>query len=159
MSIVSPEAVEFMKQVYQRCVRGTLAPVAHVARLLEPFTGIKIEDSTVMELNEHLAEKFKGSGGSAHKFSVVVHTIYEARREQLIWANIRDCRTSDRGQADEILNHLEPGDLSMRNLGFFERSSLRKIYGAPTQLAQSIGYAGKLNCFTSAGRVSCTLTA
>ena len=78
-------------------------------------------------MNEKLAEAFKGSGGSASKSSVKIDLIFELKNHIIEEISLNKGVVPDQSLAGTILNHIQPNDLVIRDLGFFKIDILEKI--------------------------------
>lgn len=125
----TPQAVAYLQDVFQLALRDQLTPL--YAQLppatLASFGRVFLEDSTQCRLHEHLAEAFKGSGGSASRATVKLDVIYDLRHHQLHACTVTDGRAADQGLATTILPLLRAGDLVIRDLGYFSVEALHQI--------------------------------
>ncbi len=127
--INSKSAVTFLECILNRAIWKNLETVsdAGAAESLLPFNRIFIEDSTQCILNEKLAEDFKGSGGSASASALKINLIYELSYKIIQDLYITDCREPDQSLSVRIFNHLQAGDLVIRDLGYFKIDVLTLI--------------------------------
>jgi hypothetical protein len=125
----TPYAVAYLWDVFQLALREQLTPLyAQLpAATLTSFGRVFLEDSTQCRLHEHLAEAFKGSGGSASRSTVKIDVIYELLRHQLHDLTVTDGRAADQGHAATIVAFLQTGDLVIRDLGYFSVDVLHQI--------------------------------
>jgi len=65
-----------------------------------------LQDSTQIALNEHLAEEFKGAGGSASKSSVKIDLLYEAVHHILKEVSITKGTYPDQKNGAKVLKHI-----------------------------------------------------
>jgi hypothetical protein len=77
----SQGAVEYLKEVLKQAVEESIkAELERIdSEVLRAFKRVYLEDSTQVEVNEKLAGKFRGSGGSASKASVKIDAMYEVK--------------------------------------------------------------------------------
>ena len=127
--INSKGSVEYLKEIFKLAYQKNLDPVRENVPLglLHSFNRVFLEDSTQCILHEKLAEKFKGSGGSAHKSALKIHLIYEFTQDVIQDLLITDGKTSDHSKSEMLLSHLQEGDLVLRDLGYFSLKSLAEI--------------------------------
>jgi IS4 transposase len=125
----TPQAVAYLQEVWQLALCAQLTPL--YAQLppatLASFGRVFLEDSTQCRLHEHLAEAFKGSGGSASRATVKIDVIYDLRHHQLHACTVTDGRAADQGLATTILPLLRAGDLVIRDLGYCSVEALHQI--------------------------------
>ncbi len=123
------EAAEYMKEVFESALRENLEPVRSdiSSDLLSPIGRGFLEDSTTVTLHEKLADKFRGSGGSASKSALKIDLIYEVRQDILQKILISGGSTNDQSRAEEILSEIRENDLILRDLGYFTLKSLAEI--------------------------------
>lgn len=122
MKAVFGNILQFIRSItMRRCPK--------LAKVLDKFTNVLIEDSTVAQLNEQLNDEFVGTnrGGSGAKSQVKIDVIYELMKGQIIDASLHSANVPDQGLAHRILSHVNPGDLILRDLGYFVLSSLKGI--------------------------------
>ncbi len=127
--INSENAVAFLEStldaIYKEQLRTKLEKIP--IEVLEQFPNVYIEDSTQIELNEHLSEEFKGVGGSASKSSIKIDLLYEARSNTLKKVLITEGTYPDQKNGASVLSQIQEGDLIIRDLGYFELSGFRNI--------------------------------
>lgn len=113
------------------CAKNVLASKFNTLSQLDSlshFTKVLIHDSTECELNEELEEHFKGSGGGcASSSSVKIDIIME-----LISFSIQQIHLTDRRQPDtklnsEMIKHIVPGSIVIKDLGYFELDNFELI--------------------------------
>ena len=94
--------------------------------LLESFPRVLVEDSTLLSLQERLAAAFPAAhnapGGSAR-----MRWVFDLKSEQALAFTLGSFRTNDQSQAGLIFDVLAPGDLLLRDLGYFSTPHLRQI--------------------------------
>lgn len=119
--INSGQAVSCLETVLKDALQKNISAPAddNCGGLLSPFRRVLIEDSTYCSLNERLAEEFKGSGGSASRSSVKIDLIYEFKNHMIQEVVINSGNVPDQSVAGSILNHIQPGDLILRDMGYF----------------------------------------
>jgi uncharacterized membrane protein YobD (UPF0266 family) len=126
--INSKNSFKFLEKIFANFFKDKLDSLPEISTLpFDFFTKVLIQDSSVMKLNEHLQEAFKGSGGRAScsfaKFDVVYD--YKSRNYERI-------RLTDQGEADQKLSvdiHdlLTENSLVIRDLGYLNLNSLKHI--------------------------------
>jgi Transposase DDE domain len=127
--INSVGSVKFLKVIFQKLI-GIQLKIGlknHLSDVFLMFKGIYLQDSTTIELNEELSEDFKGSGGAASKSALKVDFIYDILNYLVLGAKIYGATTNDLTNSKDILKHIKPGVLIVRDLGYFTIDYLRKI--------------------------------
>jgi Transposase DDE domain len=127
--INQPEAVDFLKTVFQNSLKtsleNTLKRVPPI--ILASFNNVWIEDCSECVLNEHLAEAFKGSSGVTSKSCVKLDLIYEIKKKNIFSVDLTDRRSPDQKLAQRHLEIVQKGDLWIRDLGFFDVSVFKTM--------------------------------
>ncbi len=142
--INSDQAVEYLKTVFENLVKKNLESVMDQKNSIELFSSFNkvfLEDSSQCELNNKLADEFKGSGGSASKSSLKINLIYEFIQNTIYDIYITDSKEPDQALAGRILDSLQANDLIIRDLGYF---SLKALVEFPTKNAFFLSRLTKL---------------
>lgn len=123
------QAVTFLRSVFEERLRNQLKSATEKIplKILDFFPKVYIQDSTQIELNEHLAEEFAGSGGCASKSALKIDLIYEIRRHVLENVLISEATIPDQKRAAAVHSHMGKGDLIIRDLGYFVIKDFKKI--------------------------------
>ena len=129
--INSKNAVAFLERTLEAIYKEQVAPKLKKMPLevLEQFSNVYLQDSTQIELNEHLSEEFRGVGGSASKSSLKIDLLYEATRHILKKVFITEGIYPDQKNGARVLDQIREGDLIIRDLGYFDLSVLGDIGG------------------------------
>jgi hypothetical protein len=114
-------AVQFLEAALAETLReaGGPALAAQETAWLTPFTRVLLQDSTQIEVNEALAEVFKGSGGHASTACVKIDYSYDVKGEKAEHLALRQGADSDQGFANDLAARARPADLIIRDLGYF----------------------------------------
>jgi hypothetical protein len=85
------------------------------------FGRILVEDSTVVSLPPHLAERWPGARNQSGKrqAAMKLQTLLELRTDSLVRIRRSPFTRNDQAAAADILEELRPGDLVLRDLGYF----------------------------------------
>lgn len=124
----TPYAVAFM----QRCVEFVLKQRINSCStirtdLLSHYTSVKIFDSSSWGINSALSAILPGSGGNASTASCKVQVCYEYLRGTLSFFDIVAGKKPDHAYADDLDQHIAPGELLMADLGYFRLDVLSAI--------------------------------
>lgn len=124
------QAVRFMKacfaKVLKEIVKQDLVRTTDLSSLSK-FGRILIEDSTKIELNEHLSPHFKGTGGAASKSALKINFILDYLTEEFVDIQHYSGSVPDQTISKKIISIIKPGDLVIRDLGYFVLKRLKEI--------------------------------
>lgn len=125
----SSGAVNYLKQALGMAMTKALEPVeTNISpKLLEHFPRIFIQDSTQFTLHEKLAEKFKGSGGSASSSGGKIDLVYEFKTQRIFQLQVSEGSRSDQSRAKDFLEWVQKQDLVIRDLGYFSLQSIQEF--------------------------------
>ena len=137
--IVTPQALskrinnsystKFLKSIFQKIlgIQIKLGVKNRFSETFSMFTGIYLQDSSQIELNEELSEHFAGSGGGASKSAMKLDFIYDVINCLVYRVKISSATINDQINSKEILKCLKLGSLVIRDLGYFTIDCLRKV--------------------------------
>lgn len=116
-------------RILQKSRQKVMATFSNMEATLSPFPKVLIEDSTVIRLHEKLQNRFKGTnrGGTAGRAQLKIDLIHEVKHDQIIEASIHSGNKPDQGLSSKILDHVRPGDLVIRDLGYYSLVVFQKI--------------------------------
>lgn len=118
-------AVAFIKRLFEQMLQIELSKCVPMD-FLPKFTGVFIQDSTVINLPDAMSPMFKGSGGSSGKSSVKVDFVMDAQGTAC-HMDIRGGTSSDNAQG---VKNAQKGALYIRDLGYFNIPFFRLIIEA-----------------------------
>jgi hypothetical protein len=88
--------------------------------LFQPFRRVLLHDSTVEKLPDHLASLFPGSRNHLKAFAALkIQFIADLISGQLLRLSLSGFTRNDQAAAPDILEVVQPGDLVIRDLGYF----------------------------------------
>jgi hypothetical protein len=88
--------------------------------LLTPFRRVLLHDSTVEALPDHLAKIFPGSRNQHKSFAALkIQFISDLLSGQALHLSLSGFTRNDQAAAPDILEVAQPGDLILRDLGYF----------------------------------------
>lgn len=127
--INSKASVVFLSTIVKEIMKTQLAIALpnHFKEVFSMFSGIKLQDSSRIELNEKLADDFRGSGGASSKSSLKLDFIYDIADLTVHHLKILSGTVPDQALASDILKYVKVGSLWIRDLGYFAIPALRKI--------------------------------
>ena len=115
----------FLAQVITAAL-GQLPHSVDTSRFLEPFARVLVQDSTVQSLPKHLADLFPG-GGNQHGHDCAdlkIQWICDLKNSAVEHVSLSGFTRNDQTAAPDILEVARPGDLVLRDLGYFVASLL-----------------------------------
>lgn len=123
-------AVTFLQAVLAACIGGNVQPQARaLPEALQNFGRVLLQDSTMIKLCPKLAAFFPGSANQrgAKSGQLKIQTIYDMVSQRFVFFGMSGFRRNDQAAACDVLGVLKPGDLVMRDLGYFVVKSLEHI--------------------------------
>ena len=126
--INTEQAVSFVKAVFKKVLEVRLSSVcADLDQgLLASFPRVFLQDATKLSLHEHLAEHFKGYGGAASSAGLEMDLLYEIKAQQIYSLSVNQALVLKEDKPDSLAV-LEPGDLLIRDLGYFCLDAFKMI--------------------------------
>jgi len=87
---------------------------------LKPFPRVLLHDSTVENLPDHLATIFPGSRNQRKSFAALkIQFVTDLLSTQVLHLSLSGFTRNDQSAASDILSVARPGDLILRDLGYF----------------------------------------
>jgi hypothetical protein len=125
-------AVNFLKNVFETVLKNQFFKIIKDVspQLLAPFSKILIQDSTTCDLNQRLANAFKGSGGRASKSSLKLDVIYNFKMKKFESITLHNGSTADQVLAHKIIEHITPNTLIIRDMGYLRVDCISRIVQA-----------------------------
>lgn len=97
-------------------------------KLLGKFRNVYIQDSTCVLLPPSLYESYKGNSSRTGNHSVAkIQVIYNLLKSDFEELKINSFTRNDQAAAFDVLEYIKPGDLIVRDLGYFVLNSLVEI--------------------------------
>ena len=93
------------------------------------FTRVLIQDSTHIPLPDHLAQIFPSGGNHLNlkKATLKIQALYELISDQMIHFGFSSFHRNDQAASPDILDVARPGDLVLRDLGYFVLSVFNQL--------------------------------
>lgn len=126
------ETIEYIKEVLEGAINKRLSFLMQESHsLFSLFSDVEIQDSTIITLNEKLADKFKGSGGNASSSSIKVDFIYSLKYCKVVKITLHEGNCPDQSIAKNDSYTAPIGSLHLQDLGYFllERFKLLDMDG------------------------------
>lgn len=122
------KAVEFLKYIFSVLWKSKLfETLAISSAALTYFQRIRILDSTIFQVPKHLAPVYPGSGGCAQTAGIKIQLEYDLRSGQFLNFQVGPGKNNDKTLGTECLGTLRPGDLCIRDLGYFSLEDLDQM--------------------------------
>jgi hypothetical protein len=118
----NPKAVGFLKKLFEKAMSHRIDGSA--LEVLGMFAEVVLEDSTVVELPENLAQVFPGSGGFASRAAVKVDLTYGLKASNF---TLRLRRGNQPDGSVQLPLSIAANSLWLRDLGYFRLSDFEKI--------------------------------
>ena len=114
------ETVEYIKKILEDTINERLALFMQGSHsLFSLFSDVEIQDSTIITLNEKLADKFKGYGGNASTSSLKVDFVYSLKYCKVIKISLHEGVYPDQSIAKNDSYTAPIGSLNIADLGYF----------------------------------------
>ena len=114
------ETVEYIKLVLEDAINERLSFFMQECHsLFTQFSDVEIQDSTIITLNEKLADKFKGSGGNASTSSIKIDFVYSLKYCKVIKLTLHEGTYPDQSIARTDSYTAPVGSLHLTDLGYF----------------------------------------
>ena len=141
---INPIWVEFLKTILAKI----LSQCVHTRKRLSDcsvgliFKRILIQDSTHISLGSKLALYYPGSKNGTGKSKAImkIQSVYNVLTECFLQFDISPFTKNDQCASQDIVNLIQPGDLIIRDLGYFVLSVLKKINNASAYFLSRLKY-------------------
>ena len=121
---MTPEAVAFMKRMYEAMLGQWLTLVPLPITLLQQFAHIQLLDSSIISLEANLKEAYPGAGSS--KASAKLHVMWDYLFGHLT-VSLEAGRSSDTSFWSQVTSAFQAGSLFIADLGYYSTAILREI--------------------------------
>lgn len=114
------KAVDFVESIFEECIANEFHKVIALD-FFKSFNRVRVKDSTRFVIPDRLKEHFKGSGSvnGNCQAGVSVQYEYDIKSGRTLALQITDGTRNDHTDAKETQYDIEPGDLIIRDLGYF----------------------------------------
>ncbi|MDZ5609127.1 IS4 family transposase [Bacillus pseudomycoides] len=121
-------AVLFLQRVFSLLVKSQLNDSSQIPnQYTSYFQRIRILDATIFQVPNHLAPIYPGSGGCAQTAGIKIQLEYDLHSEKFLNFQIEPGKNNDKTFGTECLDTLRPGDLCIRDLGYFSLKDLDQM--------------------------------
>jgi hypothetical protein len=125
---LSPQLEQFLAQVAAALFGQLVAPLKNHG-WFAAFPRVLLHDSTVEPLPDHLAGAFPGpaNGRKRRYASLKLQFVCDLLQAKVLHLSLSGFTRNDQSASPDILKLLQPGDLVIRDLGYFVLPVLRQI--------------------------------
>ncbi|HDR6319050.1 TPA: IS4 family transposase [Bacillus thuringiensis] len=122
------KAVEFLKYIFSALWKSKLCETSAISSAaFTYFQRICILDATIFQVPKHLAHVYPGSGGCAQTAGIKIQLEYDLHSGQFLNFQVGPGKNNDKTFGTECLATLRPGDLCIRDLGYFSLEDLDQM--------------------------------
>ncbi|PGM96485.1 IS4 family transposase [Bacillus cereus] len=122
------KAVEFLKYIFSALWKSKLCETSVIqSSSLNYFQRIRILDATIFQVPKHLASVYPGSGGCAQTAGIKIQLEYDLHSGQFLNFQVGPGKNNDKTFGTACLDTLRPGDLCIRDLGYFSLEDLDQM--------------------------------
>ncbi|OUB91062.1 IS4 family transposase [Bacillus thuringiensis serovar medellin] len=136
-TVLSPEglnkrfnekSVLFLKHIFSLLLQQKICEQTHISsQLFAHFKRIRIMDATMFQVPHTLEHIYPGSGGCAQTAAIKIQLEYDLHSGQFLNFQVGPGKNNDKTFGTECLDTLRPGDLCIRDLGYFSLEDLDQM--------------------------------
>ena len=136
-TVLSPEglnkrfnekSVLFLKHIFSLLLQQKICEQTHISsQLYAHFKRIRIMDATMFQVPNTLEHIYPGSGGCAQTAGIKIQLEYDLHSGQFLNFQVGPGKSNDKTFGTECLDTLRPGDLCIRDLGYFSLEDLDQM--------------------------------
>lgn len=119
-------AVNFLKTALEKLLQKQLSAAESLIQCKE-FKRILIKDSVCFQIDESMADKFPGSGGSGSKANVRIQLEYDLLTGKVVDLSLNAFNDQDSENSMLTMDIVSGGDLIVRDLAYMHLKALKKI--------------------------------
>lgn len=138
--------LDFLRELLQRAISVDMDDFVtklSVSRghLFQHFAHVYLQDSTCIQLPDHLAEHFPGSVSKGKRKAVMkVQAIMNIKRNSFDYLEVGSFSKNDQKASADILSLLKPTDLVIRDKGYFVLDVFKKIMAKQAYFISRLRY-------------------
>lgn len=121
--------VNFVRSLFDKALNNRVSGEfrSHIS-LFKAFGRVLLVDSSCISINRQLSQWFKGSYSSRGEAATLrIQTTYDIKAEDIDSVEIQSFRDNDQKHSANILTKAKPGDLVLRDLGYFSLKVFAKM--------------------------------
>ncbi|EEM92876.1 Transposase for insertion sequence element IS231B [Bacillus thuringiensis IBL 200] len=136
-TVLSPEGLNkrfneklvlFLKHIFSLLLQQKVCEQTHISnQLYNYFKRIRIMDATMFQVPNTLEHIYPGSGGCAQTAGIKIQLEYDLHSGQFLNFQVGPGKNNDKTFGTECLDTLRPGDLCIRDLGYFSLEDLDQM--------------------------------
>ncbi|HEQ3529518.1 TPA: IS4 family transposase [Bacillus cereus] len=136
-TVLSPEglnkrfnekSVLFLKHIFSLLLQQKICEQTYISsQLFTHFKRIRIMDATTFQVPHTLEHIYPGSGGCAQTAGIKIQLEYDLHSGQFLNFQVGPGKNNDKTFGTECLDTLRPGDLCIRDLGYFSLEDLDQM--------------------------------
>jgi len=134
----------FLEQVLLQCLKLDLTTYSKLAvseAVLKGFNRVLINDSTTIGLPDVLRSFFKGNYSRGKLKSLAkIQAIIDLKSDRFLHLELGEYAKNDQKASADIVSMIKPGDLVIRDLGYFVLDAIAKIIKAKGFLISKLRY-------------------
>jgi len=120
-------ALLFVQKLFELLLNRQLSKSHLPSHLSDHFKAVKVMDSTEFKLPDSFTADFPGYSSNSTPACAAIQLEYDVLSRRIHWVSIGSARESDKTVADQRMQHIEKGDLILRDLGYYSTDSYLKI--------------------------------
>lgn len=125
---LNAKAVLFLQHIFSLLLQQKVCEQTQVSNhLFSYFQRIRILDATVFQVPNALQHVYPGSGGCAQTAGIKIQLEYDLHSGQFLNVQVGPGKNNDKTFGTECLENLRPGDLCIRDLGYFSLEDLDQM--------------------------------
>lgn len=122
------KAVCFLKHIFSSLLKSKICETSVIpSSSIAYFQRIRILDATIFQVPKHLASVYPGSGGCAQTAGIKIQLEYDLHSGQFLNFQVEPGKNNDKTFGTECLSTLRPGDLCIRDLGYYSLDDLDQM--------------------------------
>ncbi|MED1407447.1 IS4 family transposase, partial [Bacillus mycoides] len=121
-------AVQLLQQLLAHLLHQKFCSSSKILTLYTNFfRRIRVLDSTHFQVPNTFASTYQGSGGSGHSAGVKIQLEYDLLSGQFLHVHVGSGKHNDKTYGSTCLTSLQPHDVCIRDLGYFDLKDLHTI--------------------------------
>ncbi|ACP17812.1 transposase DDE domain protein (plasmid) [Bacillus anthracis] len=122
------KAVCLLKHIFSALLKNKIYKTSVIpSSSIAYFQRIRILDATIFQMPKHLANVYPGSGGCAQTAGIKIQLEYDLHSGQFLNFQVEPGKNNDKTFGTECLATLRPGDLCIRDLGYYSLDDLDQM--------------------------------
>ncbi|MCY9746385.1 IS4 family transposase [Paenibacillus larvae] len=125
----NPAAVRFLQQLVSLLLQQKLHGSGSISsEYANYFSRIRILDSTTFQLPDIFAASYQGTGGCSHTAGIKIQLEYDLQSGEFVHLHTDHGKLNDKTYGSTCLQHIQPKELFIRDLGYFCLKDLHTIH-------------------------------